>query len=815
MSSDAPSDLKIEIAHVLTMDVVEYSTLLITEQSRVMAELTRIVQNTARFRRAEAEKKLLRLPTGDGMALVFFHDPEAPIECAMEISAAMKNHPDIRLRMGIHSGPINQIVDVNNRSNIAGAGIDIAQRVMDCGDSGHILLSKRVAEDLAPFPRWNPHLHDLGECEVKHGRKVSLVNFYTNEIGNPESPKKYAAATEKPSARSTSSFGEIFQKRALVTTAALLIVAAVIGLWIFSRQTTSRPGTKNVASAPQTNGKSIAVLPFENLSEEKANAFFAQGIQDEILTALSKISGLKVISRTSTAHLKSAPANLPEIARQLDVANFLEGSIQKAGDRVHINVQLIQAENGGHLWAQSYDRTLTDIFAVEGEVARSVADSLKTALTPQELERVETKPTTNSDAYVLYLRAVEIAHRAVTLDDANATAKLLQEAIALDPNFALAHARLSRTYGLIGHFVEPTQSRRDQALAEAEEALRLQPDLGEAHQALALCHYWGRHDYPAALAELAIAKKTLPNDAWNSLIEGAIARRQGRLKQAIEAFQRALTFDPRSIDAAHDIEQTYAYLRDWPAAIQANKQMLAVLEGQSPERVLSEKINGAFLAFYQTGSTKPIRALLEQCPADLDPNGVVTFVGWDLALLERDFAAAERAITQARMDPLPTVEGPLSKDELRGFMQRARGDSAVAVRASFDAGRRKREGEIQLYPEDASRHAILGMIYSCAGQKEDAIREGRRAVELKPESGDPIEGPQMQAALALIYAQVGETDRAITLLEHLLTVPGPVNESIVSITLSDLRLRWEWDPLRHDPRFQKLLSGPEPKTIYK
>src|SRR5437879_9532851 len=219
-ATDAKVNPKLEIAHVLTMDIVEYSKLLITEQSKIMAQLTRLVRETARFRRAEVAGKLLRLPTGDGMVLVFFDDPEAPVECASEISAAIKNHPDIPLRMGIHSGPVNQVIDVNDRFNIAGAGIDIAQRVMDCGDAGHILLSKRVAEDLAPLPRWNPHLHELGECEVKHGRKISLINFYTGTVGNPQPPKKCALAKPKPL---------LARQRALIGAAALLILTLAIG----------------------------------------------------------------------------------------------------------------------------------------------------------------------------------------------------------------------------------------------------------------------------------------------------------------------------------------------------------------------------------------------------------------------------------------------------------------------------------------------------------------------------------------------------------------------------------------------------------
>ncbi|PYL57541.1 MAG: hypothetical protein DMF30_05985 [Verrucomicrobia bacterium] len=324
MTPEGESGPKVEIGHVLMLDVVEYSTLLITEQSRIMSELKRIVRSTARLQQAEANGKLVCVPTGDGMLLVFFNEPEAPIVCAMEISAAIKNHPEIRLRMGIHSGPVNQVLDVNERANVAGAGIDMAQRVMDCGDAGHILLSKRVADDLAPFPRWNPHLHDLGECEVKHGRKVSLVNFYTDTVGNPELPKKCALAKAKPL---------LPRRRALIGATVLLILALVIGSLIFLRRTTLRPGTMT-SSAPQPNTKSIAVLPFENLSHDPDNAYFADGIQEEILSRLSKIADLKVISRTSTQRYKSKPDNLLEIAKQLGVAHILEGTVQKAADQV-------------------------------------------------------------------------------------------------------------------------------------------------------------------------------------------------------------------------------------------------------------------------------------------------------------------------------------------------------------------------------------------------------------------------------------------------------------------------------------------------
>jgi TolB-like protein len=397
MTPEVESDSKLEIGHVLTMDVVGYSTLLITEQTRLMADLTAIVKNTKRFRNAEATGKFVCIPTGDGMALVFFDDPLAPIECAMEVAAALKSHPEIPLRMGVHSGPVNSLLDVTGRSNVAGAGIDMAQRVMDCGDTGHILLSKRVADDLIPFPRWNRHLHDLGECEVKHGRRVSLVNFYTDEVGNPEVPQKFKQGKEgqasKSAPRTTRSSFPV--RLVLITGTVVLVAAVTVAAWFYSRR---------AILTPTPSDKSIAVLPFENLSHDTENAYFAEGVQEEILTRLAKIADLKVISRSSTQHFKSSPEDLPEIARRLGVAHILEGSVQKAGDEVRVNVQLINAADYAHLWAETYDRRLNDIFGVESEIAKTVADTLQVKLTGYERRAISTRPTDNPVAYEDYLK---------------------------------------------------------------------------------------------------------------------------------------------------------------------------------------------------------------------------------------------------------------------------------------------------------------------------------------------------------------------------------------------------------------------------
>ena len=337
MAPESESNLRLEIGHVLFIDLVGFSKLLIEEQKERLRQLTDIVLATAGVREATNEQ-LVRLPTGDGMALVFHNNAEEPAQCALEIAQALKQHPEIAVRMGIHSGPVSDVTDVSGRNNIAGAGINMAQRVMDCGDAGHILLSKHVAEDLEEYEQWRPLLHDLGTCEVKHGARASIVNLYADQVGNPQLPKKFQALKKH---------GERVRWAAM--TAALLALAAIVaGSAVFSRY---RVGS--TMAAPE---KSIAVLPFENLSEEKTNAYFADGIQDEILTRLSKIADLKVISRTSTQHYKSAPENLPEIARQLGVANILEGSVQKSGDAVRVNVQLIKAANDSHLWADTFDR---------------------------------------------------------------------------------------------------------------------------------------------------------------------------------------------------------------------------------------------------------------------------------------------------------------------------------------------------------------------------------------------------------------------------------------------------------------------------
>ena len=572
MSCQAERHPKVEIAHVLTMDVVEYSTLLITEQTQVMGELTSVVKNTQRFQRGESEGKLVRIPTGDGMALVFFDDPQAPIECGMEIAAALKSHPEIGLRIGIHSGPVNAVVDVSDRANVAGAGIDMAQRVMDCGDAGHILLSKRVADDLAPFPRWNPHLHDLGECEVKHGRKISLVNFYTDAIGNPNLPRK-CRAQRPPAARAAPS-------RSMILIGSLvLLIALLIGFVKFSRPT---PNRRAVATA---NAKSIAVLPFENLSHDPDNAYFADGIQEEILTRLSKIADLKVISRTSTQRYKGTPTNLLEIAKQLGVAHILEGTVQKAADQVRVNVQLINAQTDSHLWAEKFDRNLADIFAVESEIATKIADTLQAKLTGSEKQAIAARPTENSEAHQLYLKGRYFLSRR-TEEGLKKSVEFFNQAIDKDSGYALAYSGLadSNMYLLKLAFLRGLSRKEsyERAKAAATKALELDENLAEAHTSLALVKMEYEWEWASSEGEFKRAIQLNPGFAEAHHQYSHYLTAMGRSSESLAESLRALELDPLSLVLNGHLAWHYLYARQYDQAIQ-QCQRTAELDRNYPE----------------------------------------------------------------------------------------------------------------------------------------------------------------------------------------------------------------------------------------
>ena len=557
-SAEPKPDLPLEIAHLLSIDVVGYSKLLVNEQIELLQELNQIVRGTECFRAAETKGKLVRVPTGDGMTLLFFHSPEEPARCALEISRTLQEHPHIQLRMGVHSGPVNQVTDVNEKTNVAGSGINVAQRVMDCGDAGHILLSGHIAEDLTQYRHWQPYLHDLGECEVKHGLRLHLVNLYKDNLGNPHVPDKLKRRRRWKQTSGVSVRPVITPRWPKYVLTAVLLVSAValaISFSVFYRRGSpavarSFSGKAAAVGLPIAE-KSIAVLPFENLSEEKANAYFAEGIQDEILTRLSKIADLKVISRTSTQHYKSSPTNLPEIARQLGVAHILEGSVQKSGDAVRVNVQLIKAANDSHLWADTFDRKLTDIFSVESEVAKAIADQLRAKLTGQEEQIIAAKPTDNPEAYDAYLRGLAYTLKThPTSANVLGAQKYLREAVRLDPKFALGWALLSYVdaRGYITQSVQPTVALREEARQAAETALTLQPNLGEAVLAKGDYHYWILKDYDTAVRYFEQARQLLPNSSRIPELLAYVARRRGQWDRSKAYFNEAERLDPRNVN---------------------------------------------------------------------------------------------------------------------------------------------------------------------------------------------------------------------------------------------------------------------------
>lgn len=498
MPSEPGSDVKFEIGHVLFIDIVGYSKLLIHQQSEQLQKLREIVRATEQFRAAEADGKLLRLPTGDGGALVFRTNPEAPVACALEISRALKDHPQLRVRMGIHSGPVKEVTDLNEQANIAGAGTNIAQRVMDCADAGHILLSKRVAEDLEHYARWRQLLHDLGTCEVKHGVTLALVNLYSDEIGNPELPKKF-------------------------------------------KEDQTREKKVEVSAPPLR--KSIAVLPFENLSPDKANEYFADGIQEEILTRLSRISDLKVISRTSTQRFKGSSEDIAQIAKQLGVANILEGTVQKAGDQVRVNVQLIDAGNDSHLWAERYDRQLIDIFAVESDVAAKIADALHAKLTGAERRAISSQPTTNTEAHDLYLKGRH-QWRNFYAPGYERVREYYEQAIALDPSYAPAYVGLSLYHSwAAANAIFPPEHWR-MAEDAVRKALSLDDTLPEAYNALAAVEIYYKRDWPATECAFHRGIELDPNFGDLHSHYGLCLSYLGRFEEAIAQNNRAMELDP-------------------------------------------------------------------------------------------------------------------------------------------------------------------------------------------------------------------------------------------------------------------------------
>jgi TolB-like protein/Tfp pilus assembly protein PilF len=527
MTPDLEPDLKLEIAHVLTIDVVAYSTLLIDEQSRLMAELVRTVKATPRFRQAAAEDKLIRLPTGDGMALVFLSDAEAPIECAMQIAASLKEHPEIRLRMGIHSGPVNSIRDVNDRTNLAGAGIDMAQRVMDCGDAGHILVSKHVADDLAPYPRWNRYLHDLGECEVKHGRKVFLFNFYSESFGNPEPPKKLKCAPEQKKSQR-------FVRAGKITLFGVLALAVCLAAVFFFART------------QLPSERSIAVLPFIDFSPARNEEYFSDGITEQITSLLGSIHGLFVVARTSAFIFRNSTLDVRDIGRKLGVSNVLEGSVSRSPGRVRVTAQLISVSSGYHIWSKTYDLPEEDILSLQIDVAQKVASALRIELHVAETERLQKPPTSDPEAFDLYLRGRYLLNKR-TSHSIQKARTLFELSVAKDQRFASGQAGLADSYILLAEYgLLPLDEALEKAWPHADAAISADPGLADGYVSRAMLQADFEWNWAAAEVDFKKALELNMNSAatrhWYALYLAEL----GRCEEALEAINAAQRLDPLS-----------------------------------------------------------------------------------------------------------------------------------------------------------------------------------------------------------------------------------------------------------------------------
>src|SRR5437773_5102264 len=562
--------------------------------------------------------------------------------------------------MRIHSVPVNEVRDVNGRANVAGAGINIAQRVMDCGDAGHILISKRVAEDLAHSRQWRTYLHDLGECAVKHSVPISIVNLYTDEIGNAQLPQKIKQWQSEQAAPGDGSPSVFRRKGLLIAAVALLIAVATFCVWLYFTQA---EGTSLVPD------KTIAVLPFQNFSPDKDNAFFADGVQDDILTSLAKIKDLRVISRSSVMMFRDAAAqNLRAIGKTLGVANVLEGSVRREGDRVVVNVQLVDAQSARQIWANRYDRTLADSLGLQGELASEIADALRATLSTDEQARVTAKPTQNPDAYVFYLRANQLSRNPDTLlEDYKAAEQLYLQAIALDPDFALAHARLASVCAEIFHYYEPLDSSKEKARAEAEIALRLQPNLAEAHFALGQCFYWIDGDYDSALEQFDIASYLSPNNSDIPRLIAAIERRPGTWQDSLKAYAKVQKLDPQNPNSVRELVFTTTALRRWTESARWAEKMRAM----APASIVA-KIQSGYVDFWWEGDTHLLKSLLSQVPAETDPDGVITSCRWDVAMIDRDLGAARAALQSCGLNEVSYTTGSATpKSFLQGLIELA------------------------------------------------------------------------------------------------------------------------------------------------
>ena len=585
------------------------------------------------------------------------------------------------------------------------------------------------------------------------------------------------------------------------------IYVVVIGAAFLDRIIFSRPllGCPTQHAAVDTSVKSIAVLPFENLSDDKQNTYFADGVQDQILTNLARVSDLRVISHTTVRQYKSGqPRNLREIGKQLGVTHILEGSVQRAGDRLRIAAQLIDARTDSQIWAGTYDRTAADLFAIQSELAESIVAQLQAKLSPEQKADIEARPTQDLVAFELYLRAKQIVDSYLIAEDVRAALlsalQSLDQAIKRDPDFVSAYCYIARANALLYFFdLDPTPDRILLAEAAVKAALRLRPDSAEAHFAMADFLFRCRRDYDGALKELAIARPGLPNDTAFFILSGYINRRRNNWAQAERDFSTAVALDPRNPNAYNLLADTYNLQRRHLLAAQVYDRVLA-----AGERTPIVFFRRASAIFNGTGNSTELRDVLANNP-DMDIGGAQTPTRVFLALVDRNFAEAERVLAASPREDFQDIDYSFyyPKAWFEAMIARAKGDSARAI-AAFSRARTILEQRLAVKPEDARTIAVLAQVDAGLGHKELAIQEAQHAVDLMPVSKDIYDGALVLEGLAQVYTWTNEPDRAIELLQKLVTMPGYTN-------YARLKLHPMWNPLRGDPRFEKIVNSLAPK----
>ncbi len=565
-----------------------------------------------------------------------------------------------------------------------------------------------------------------------------------------------------------------------------VIISAAAGFFLLPR------------AAAHKIDKSIAVLPFENLSDEKENAYFADGIQDDVLTNLSKIGDLKVISRTSVMPYRGKTQNLREIGKTLGVSNILEGSVRRSGNRVRVNVQLIDATTDEHLWASDYDRDLTDVFAIQTDLAQKITEALQAKLSPSERAQIERKPTENGEAYLAFVQAHNLQNAVEDLGKLKQSEQLYARAIELDPKFALALACYSQLESWIFHTFDPTQERREKAGTLAERALQLQPDLPETHLALGFSYYYGDNNYDAALREFEIARQGLPNESDAYLAIGAIQRRQGKWAESTANLEKAVSLNPKDTFPLQNLAFNYQMLRNFDAANKTIDRGLQI----NPRGVGLWEIKSK-LAIAEKGdlsvSEKAFQAVTSMPMSNVEKLWIASARA-EVFLLERKYKEGLRE-AESLPDDLLRTEFPQhlsGKYYLIGFARKALQDEAGA-RAVFLRAKELLDAQLKESPDAADMHIQLAKVLACLGEKDAALAEARRATELVPESKDAFGGPEIAAGVAEVHAILGDNGRAIEILDRLLSRPS-------AVTVQGLKVNPIWDSLRSDPRFQALID---------